>query len=550
MYTVEEIIGNKNLAVHCVYLENANKLIREIHAINKSIKWSKSHFERYKNCTCYSVHDNMIVTSSIDFLRRVGQTIVRFNEIDFEKRPEIVHKIEKYTIEQILCSNEDVIIHCDKKYKAKKFIRVIDRLEKYCWGNNHDVLSSLLPFNFFDKFKKETCYYLNKTTHIISVDSLHNNKLKNKQIFDFDKIIFPKYKFEEVVQTRFSKDSRPYEFAIHCTTREQIEKVFKFSDKYGKKWSNGKPFIESDGTFETNFRFYKGEFCLCVNKGLKGKVSSFKTLGFFVIDFEDIIFEDKIDKKQEIIDVNVNNELCVNANTKYSFKGVFNALRTVFHCKTEEQANFLLDEAYKLGLTWPCQPKNTKNNRFDSFKEKTCYWFNSAGIGYDSIGYCSNARYTIIEFEDLVFEQKKLPENKGFVILSEKVGVLKNTEEISGSNRIKEIKYLSEDKKETLIFTNDDSNIGKTLKINEYSYPESFYKNISMKFDFSVVQPGALFEVVMKNGINQCCYFSRCTGSKTFIAYNTKVREGKLVFSLSDKSYEIFTDSVSSITMF
>lgn len=76
---------------------------------------------------------------------------------------------------------------------------------------------------------------------------------------------------------------------------------------------------------------------------------------------------------------------------------------TVINCKTEEQAKLLFEFLKEKGITWASKSPSTF--WYDE-KEKTCYNVDGIYLSYDSNEYFLNNNYTILEFEDVVIQDK------------------------------------------------------------------------------------------------------------------------------------------------
>lgn len=78
------------------------------------------------------------------------------------------------------------------------------------------------------------------------------------------------------------------------------------------------------------------------------------------------------------------------------------------HCQTEQQANFLLEQADKQGKPWDSYGGYKRNNSF-RFGEKTCYNFFTNKINVNE--YIENR---VIEFQEIDFENKSTKYQKIF----------------------------------------------------------------------------------------------------------------------------------------
>ena len=79
----------------------------------------------------------------------------------------------------------------------------------------------------------------------------------------------------------------------------------------------------------------------------------------------------------------------------------FNA---VIHCDTEEKAKKLLTEFDKMGKCWSSGNSYKEASRWEDYKDRTC--FSNRG-GFSPKNYYENANYTIYEFEDVIFDERR-----------------------------------------------------------------------------------------------------------------------------------------------
>lgn len=79
-------------------------------------------------------------------------------------------------------------------------------------------------------------------------------------------------------------------------------------------------------------------------------------------------------------------------------------------CKTKEQAQQLIKEAYKQGFKWISELSDDNETEWHVYKEKTMYCFRpNKTIAYDCIDHYNDSdlhiivygNYTLINFEDL-----------------------------------------------------------------------------------------------------------------------------------------------------
>lgn len=71
------------------------------------------------------------------------------------------------------------------------------------------------------------------------------------------------------------------------------------------------------------------------------------------------------------------------------------------HCKTEEQADTLLQAFDRLGKKWSSGSSYLKDNNWGEYKEETCYTNSGSYSPYD---YYRTYNYTIYEFDDVDLE--------------------------------------------------------------------------------------------------------------------------------------------------
>ena len=93
--------------------------------------------------------------------------------------------------------------------------------------------------------------------------------------------------------------------------------------------------------------------------------------------------------------------------------------RIAVHTPTEEQAIALLEALDKKGYEWRTGTKLTTKTYYKNHKQNTCYNFDFDLFGEklgNKVLYCSldcyqELNFTIIEFSDIDFTDKKNPEN-------------------------------------------------------------------------------------------------------------------------------------------
>ena len=74
----------------------------------------------------------------------------------------------------------------------------------------------------------------------------------------------------------------------------------------------------------------------------------------------------------------------------------------------EEQAEALLKALDERGYVWASGVKLTTKEYYENCEERTCYNFGlDKQVWYDSRSYCQEAGYTIIEFKDIEFKERK-----------------------------------------------------------------------------------------------------------------------------------------------
>lgn len=74
----------------------------------------------------------------------------------------------------------------------------------------------------------------------------------------------------------------------------------------------------------------------------------------------------------------------------------------VIHCPTEENAKELLKHLDKLGYAWNSGSNLLKDTIYNRYKGETCYYIESTGITYGSIGNFQQNEFDITEFPDLL----------------------------------------------------------------------------------------------------------------------------------------------------
>ena len=74
----------------------------------------------------------------------------------------------------------------------------------------------------------------------------------------------------------------------------------------------------------------------------------------------------------------------------------------VIHCPTEENAKELLKHLDKLGYAWNSGSNLLKDTMYNRYKGETCYYIESTGITYGSIGNFQQNEFDITEFPDLL----------------------------------------------------------------------------------------------------------------------------------------------------
>jgi len=99
---------------------------------------------------------------------------------------------------------------------------------------------------------------------------------------------------------------------------------------------------------------------------------------------------------------------------KEEFDNKYVSKKVVVNCKTEELANQFLKMADKFGYKWCSVQSYIGNNRWERYKDKTCYEINISS--YCGIDYYKDANYKIIEFNGFdnnqeILTYKELKEN-------------------------------------------------------------------------------------------------------------------------------------------
>lgn len=73
-------------------------------------------------------------------------------------------------------------------------------------------------------------------------------------------------------------------------------------------------------------------------------------------------------------------------------------IKTVMHCKTEEEAVAFLEYLHGLGHKWNGGESYRKHTNFDRYGDNTCYEFHQRKFG--RLPYFIEEGYDILEFED------------------------------------------------------------------------------------------------------------------------------------------------------
>ena len=90
----------------------------------------------------------------------------------------------------------------------------------------------------------------------------------------------------------------------------------------------------------------------------------------------------------------------------------------VIHCPTEENAKELLKHLDKLGYAWNSGSNLLKDTMYNRYKGETCYYIESTGITYGSIGNFQQNEFDITEFPDLLEPELTAEEVLEWLILS------------------------------------------------------------------------------------------------------------------------------------
>lgn len=77
----------------------------------------------------------------------------------------------------------------------------------------------------------------------------------------------------------------------------------------------------------------------------------------------------------------------------------FKTGKILIHCNTKEKANDLVKYLDKIGITWDKEISLLDCNRWNYFKENTCYVFYYYGLCFIDYVFYKNEDYTIIEWE-------------------------------------------------------------------------------------------------------------------------------------------------------
>lgn len=78
--------------------------------------------------------------------------------------------------------------------------------------------------------------------------------------------------------------------------------------------------------------------------------------------------------------------------------------RCVMHCRTEEDARTFTEYLDSIGLEWCNGDSYIEILNYSSYREETCYRFNSGEYG--SLGYFSGRNYEILEFSDFDWNER------------------------------------------------------------------------------------------------------------------------------------------------
>ena len=108
--------------------------------------------------------------------------------------------------------------------------------------------------------------------------------------------------------------------------------------------------------------------------------------------------------------------------TKLSFSELLERAKTekiAIHTPTEAQATALLKLLDEKGYVWSSEEKLTTKTQYKTLIEKTCYSFHDyygklldKKVMYGSLKFHQDKGYTIIEFTDIDFKNKKMKDNK------------------------------------------------------------------------------------------------------------------------------------------
>ena len=81
----------------------------------------------------------------------------------------------------------------------------------------------------------------------------------------------------------------------------------------------------------------------------------------------------------------------------------------VMHCDTEEKANVFCKYLNRVGKKWCVDVSYIDKNRWEEYKNDTCYCFNEGT--FCNIGYYKKNNYTILEFNDFDWSEEEKENN-------------------------------------------------------------------------------------------------------------------------------------------
>lgn len=94
----------------------------------------------------------------------------------------------------------------------------------------------------------------------------------------------------------------------------------------------------------------------------------------------------------------------------------------VMHCKTEAEAKSFCRYLDSVGRSWSNFSSYLVHTNWDTYKDKTCYYFNVGLYGsYNKVNYSTILDYTILEWSDYVAADICSPETRELEIRTENI---------------------------------------------------------------------------------------------------------------------------------